>query len=170
MHIFIHAEIHNNNTFIYRERKEESEQGIVKSMRKIMKTGGKKGNSKDTEEEREREKLYDTNTHTTKALQRTEDGGFEAKEKQIKLNQPIELVTERLQIVENNSWIKCNFNFCFASNSSFIFHSTCFSVCFVPYFFAAAAAAPMLSCSISLHFFLSFRFFGQSESEKRTMV
>lgn len=68
-----------------------------------MKTGGKKGNSEDTEEEREREKLYDANTHTTKALQRTEDDGFEAKEKQIKLNQPIELVTERLQIVENNS-------------------------------------------------------------------
>lgn len=43
---------------------------------------------------------------------------------EIKLYQPIKLVTVRLQIVvkqSNNSWIKCNFNFCFALNSSYKF-------------------------------------------------
>lgn len=114
MHIFIHSPIHNNNS-------------SSKSSNIAIEEWGTRANR--------RVQKWDVQ----RKAQEQQDSGPEHIEKQIKLYQPIKLVTARLQIVQQHSarmraagWkraserleIKRNFNFCFASNSSFIFHST----------------------------------------------
>lgn len=78
----------------------------------------------------------------------------------------MKLVTVRLQIVEqHNSWTKCNFNFCFALNSSFISHSTYNSFSF--YFFLCTFFSLSSFCAPFLCSFpFSSYFWGERKKQK----